>query len=122
VNVKFFIDLRHLLQKHIAPKSETVAVEIKNIVEAVCRSHGYWRVEKDECVDTYGDRGGEGTDYKNWIKVNFFIDLHHLLRKYIAPKSENVAEEIKKIVESVCRSHNYVWSAKDKSEKTSRAQ
>jgi hypothetical protein len=41
LSIKFFIDLTDILREYIQPKSEIVAVEIKNIIKSVCRSHGY---------------------------------------------------------------------------------
>jgi hypothetical protein len=46
----FFLDLDDLLDKHIAPKSKTIAKEIYTIVEAVCRSHAYEWKEKNRSV------------------------------------------------------------------------
>ena len=44
IYIKFFIDISDVLREYIEPKSELVATEIKNIIKAVCRSHGYhWK-------------------------------------------------------------------------------
>jgi hypothetical protein len=64
----------------------------------------------------------ESANNEKWINAGFFIDLHHLLQKHIAPKSEMAAAEIENIVEAVCRSHHYIWSVKDKSDKVAAVQ
>ena len=43
------------------------------------------------------------------LSNKFFEDLTEILKEHIVPKSQIVADEIKLIIKSVCRSHGYFW-------------
>jgi hypothetical protein len=65
IDIKFFRDFAALVREHIEPKSQTAALEIKNIVKSVCRSHGWRWSGKCECRRLYGKLAEEQNRGKN---------------------------------------------------------
>ena len=41
LNYRYFIDIRDTTKRWIAPHSEIVAMEIVDVVKAICKAHGF---------------------------------------------------------------------------------